>query len=183
MKPKKYFTISELSDDVQHLHNSLNKSNDTICVLLAANFIDRCLANSLVIELPIKDKNFIKEKLLEYNNGVLATYSSRNKIAYSMNIIDELHYEDINTIGKIRNHFAHNHLEISFKDSEIIKFCNKLILWENGFPPYIIEEYKKPPQSNSVEICRLKFITTSIEIINNFVGKGLIHKIVYEEDL
>jgi len=183
MKKKKYFTISELSDDIQHFYNTMNKSSDTVCVLIAANFIDKCLANSLVIRLPIKDKDFIKNDLLEFNNGILATYSSRNKIAYSLKIINKQYYEDISIIGKIRNHFAHNHLEISFKDLEIIKFCNKLTLWESRFPPYQREEYKKLPQSNYYEICKLKFVNAATEIVNKFVGLGLIHKIVYEEDI
>jgi len=183
MKKKKYFTASELSGDMQYLYNTMNKSTDTACVLIAANFIDKCLANALVLGLPIKDKEFIKNELLEFNNGILGTYSSRNKIAYSLKIINKQYYEDITIIGKIRNHFAHNHLEISFKDLDIINFCNKLTLWESGFPPYQREEYKKVPKSNSYEICRLKFINTATEIVNKFVGLGLIHKIVYEEDI
>ncbi|MBK6912531.1 MAG: hypothetical protein IPJ03_19385 [Ignavibacteriales bacterium] len=60
MKPKEFFTISELSQNLQHLCNALNKSNDTICVILAVNFIEKFLANSLVITLPRKEKQFIK---------------------------------------------------------------------------------------------------------------------------
>jgi DNA-binding MltR family transcriptional regulator len=183
MTKKKYLTISELSDDIQYFYNTMNESSDTVCVLIASNFIDKCLANSLVICLPIEDKNFIKNELLEINNGILATYSSRNKIAYSLKIIDKQYYSDISTIGKLRNHFAHNHLEISFNDLEIMNFCNKLTLWENRFPPYQIVKYKNLPHSNSSEICKMKFVNTATEIVCKFIGLGLIHKIVYEEDI
>jgi DNA-binding MltR family transcriptional regulator len=183
MKKKEYFTISELSEDIQYLYNTMNNSTDTACVLIAANFIDKCLANALLIRLPIKDKDFIKNDLLDFNNGILATYSSRNKMAYSLKIIDKQYYEDISTIGKIRNSFAHNHLEISFKDLEVKTHCNKLTLWKSGFPPFQREQYKKLPQSNSSEICKIKFVNTATDIINKFVGLGLIHKIIYKEDI
>jgi len=184
MKKKKYFSVSELSDDIQYFYNSMSGSSDTICVLIASNFIDKCLANSLVIGLPIDDKDFIKKDLLDFScNGVLSTYSSRNKIAFSLNIIDKQYYDNIAIIGKIRNHFAHNHLEISFKDPDIITYCNQLTLWENGFPPFQIEEYKKLPKGISYEICKLKFVNTATDIVYNFVSLGLIHKIIFKDDI
>lgn len=183
MKRKKYLTVSELSDDMQTAYNKMYESSDTICVLLGANFIDRCLANALVINIPIKDKDFIKNDLLDFNNGVLATYSSRNKIAYSLNIIDKQYFEDISLIGKIRNRFAHNHLEITFDENEVKMLCNKLTLWEKRYPPHQRKYYKTLPQSEDSTVCKTKFIDTTTEIINKFISLGLIHKIVYKVDI
>lgn len=180
---KKYYTVSELSSNIQSAYDTMFKSSDTICVLLGANFIDRCLANALVIYLPIKDKEFIKNELLDFNNGVLSTLSARNKIAFALNIIDKQFYEDILLIGKIRNKFAHNHLEITFDDNEVKMFCNKLKLWEKRYSSYQIKSYKALPQSEDQVICKTKFIDSSTEIINNFISLGLIHKIINNTDI
>jgi DNA-binding MltR family transcriptional regulator len=183
MGKKKYFSVSELADDMEVVYNKLFNSDDIICVLLGANFIDRCLANALVITLPIKDKDFIKNELLDYNNGVLATYSSRNRILYALKKIDKNFYNDISLIGKIRNRFAHHHLEISFNDDEVKMFCNKLTLWENRYTPKQIKSYKELPQSEDSIICKTKFVESTTEIINKFIALGLIHKIIYESDI
>lgn len=182
MSKIKYSTISELAENLDTLFDSLYNNSDTLSVLLAANYIDRCLANALVMSLPIKDKNFIKNTLLQHPDGTLATYSDRNKIAYALNIIDKSNYKDISCLGKIRNHFAHNHLEISFTDDDIIKYSKELTLWEKSTPPYQIEEYKKEPQCNSPEVCKIKFIKSAVEILRYFIGMGLLHKVLFEKD-
>lgn len=183
MKQKKYFTVSELSDDMQTVYNTMFESSDTVCVLLGANFIDRCLANALVINIPTKDKDFIKNELLDFNNGVLTTYSSRNKIVYALNIINKQFYEDISLVGKIRNRFAHHHLESSFDENEVKTFCNQLTLWENRYTPHERKVYKELPQIEDPLVCKTKFIHSTNEIINKFIALGLIHKIIHKVDI
>jgi DNA-binding MltR family transcriptional regulator len=179
MKTKKYYTVAELWDNIPRV-NSLYQNSDTICVILGASFIDRCLADAIVVYMPTKDKDFIKNELLDSGNGVLDTYASRNKIAYALKIIDKQYYEDISLIGKIRNRFAHHHIELSFNDTEVISFCNRLTLWEKRFPPYQVSEFKLSPSSNDPIICKEKFVYSVTEIINKFIAKGFIHKIIHE---
>lgn len=180
MSKRKYYKNSDLLDKIDELFKKMNKKNDTICILLAANFIDKCLANLLVTKLPTKDKNFVIEELLNRN---LSNFSTRYKIAYALNIIDKRYFDDIETIGSIRNEFAHIHFEISFKEPEIIKYCGKLKLWEKRFPPYRVKEFNELPYLNDPEICKLKFINTVHQIVHDLVGSGLIHNMVYEVDL
>jgi hypothetical protein len=55
MKRKKYYTVSELWDNMP-AYNTKYRNSDTVCVILGASFIDRCVTNAIVINMPIKDK-------------------------------------------------------------------------------------------------------------------------------
>lgn len=182
MKKGKPIPDSELAYDLEKLYNAVNQEKDYPCVLMAGSFVERCLDNALLRTFPNADKDFIREELLDFNRGDISTYASKNKMLFAMNVINSDFYHEIYNIGKIRNLFAHSHLEISFSDSEVQKCCNELELWKKPKPPFQIDEWNEQGNRVTPEICRAKFIDSALEIIRDFLGKGLIHKIVYHQD-
>ncbi len=119
--------------------------------------------------------------LLDVHNGLLSTISSKSKIAYALNLIKKEIYDEIKKISNIRNHFAHNHLELNFQTPEIEKICNSFQLWENRYPSAIVSDYRKFPLNQENRMLRKKFIDTVTEICNNFLVTGLIDRILYND--
>ena len=56
----------------------------------------------------------------------LGPYSARRLLCYSLGLIGKSLGDDLETIGAIRNKFAHNFFDITFKDEVIVRLCNNL---------------------------------------------------------
>lgn len=69
------------------------------------------------------------------------TYASKNDLLYVLDVINLQFYNDIRLIGYIRNCFAHSHVETSFSDKEVQRYCNELFLWERPKAPFEIDEW------------------------------------------
>lgn len=61
-------------------------------------------------------------------NGPLGTFSSKIKLSYSLGLISKTTMNDINTLRKIRNEFAHSNQSLSFESEKIRNLCSSLQL-------------------------------------------------------
>ncbi|HET6327076.1 MAG TPA: MltR family transcriptional regulator [Planctomycetaceae bacterium] len=59
-------------------------------------------------------------------NGPLAPFSARIKLAFSLRLIREDQFNDLERIRKIRNEFAHGHQGVSFDSQPIRDLCDSL---------------------------------------------------------
>ncbi|TGK78657.1 transcriptional regulator [Leptospira montravelensis] len=103
--------------------NEFNKESDRGAVLVSTSLIDEWLMKMLFSY--FADVKSSKD-LIERFNAPLGTFSSKIKIAYSLGLLQENEYNEINIIRKIRNEFGHSWKDIDFKNSTIIQFCNML---------------------------------------------------------
>ena len=116
--------VETLSEESKHLYEILNSESDLACVLIATSYLDYALA-SLLKRYFIETS--IVSKLLDPPSGALSTFASRSDLAYSLGLIPKGLYQNLQTIGKIRNTFAHSYLSTRIDDSEIAKLVDTLI--------------------------------------------------------
>ena len=123
--------VETLSSESKSLYAALQDEREIACVLLSASFLDHCLATLL-------HQHFIKSsvgpKMLDPRGGILGTYAARSDLCYCLGLVAKPVYQNLITIGMIRNRFAHSHLTVSFADDDIERWCLDL-----HFPAFIEE--------------------------------------------
>lgn len=103
------------------LRTELTKESDRGCVLLASSHLDLMLERLLNHKLVGSKK--MKKQMFEFN-GPLGTFSSKIIMSYSLGLLPKLAQQDIQTIRKIRNDFAHTIKNASFENESIKYFCD-----------------------------------------------------------
>jgi hypothetical protein len=167
------FSIEELSKDEQKLFNVLNDESDFAVVLISASYLDTSLLS--ILHNYLKNSK-ITDKILDSNNGILGTFSSRLDIAYCLDIIDKKTYQDLTIIMNIRNKFAHSHLKVDFKNEEIAKLCEQFHFYNMRLTDnkgHELDKNNGPLLFSSKNPPRIKFIVTVSLIVNILLIRGL----------
>jgi DNA-binding MltR family transcriptional regulator len=99
----------------------LVEESDRGCVLVAAALLETRLENIFryVFKLNSIPKK-IQDSLFD-SNGPLSTFSSKAKLAFSLKLINKTIFEDIETVRRIRNEFAHSATAVDFIGHEVSK--------------------------------------------------------------
>jgi DNA-binding MltR family transcriptional regulator len=119
--------------DWQFYMSEISRETDRGTALITAAFLETLLG-SLIEELLVRNKT-ISKKLLKGVQAPLSTFASRILASYSMGLIHEDEYHDLNIIRDIRNDFGHK-LEITtFSDKILSEKVKKLVI-----PSYIPKE-------------------------------------------
>lgn len=103
--------------------SEFNNESDRGAALVAASLLDEQLHDVLFAF--FADVPTSKE-LLEGMNAPLGTFSSRLSAAYSLGLIQENEFREINIIRKVRNEFGHKWRGIDFKNQKIHDLCMQL---------------------------------------------------------
>lgn len=103
--------------------NKFNKESDRGAVLVAGTMLDERLKEIL--------KSFLSDSksssdLLEGFNAPLGTFSSRIAACLSLGLIQKNEFDELNTIRKIRNEFAHTWDNTSFETGIVKDLCSRL---------------------------------------------------------
>jgi len=117
----------KLSEDWDEFFHEFAGESDRAAAVLSAAYLDELLKN-LIANFLVDDKKAV-EKLLDSKkapHAPLSTFSARITAAYCLGLIDEVQYNDLNTIRQIRNHFAHSLHGLNFNSVTIVKEVNKL---------------------------------------------------------
>jgi DNA-binding MltR family transcriptional regulator len=107
---------NELLDSFNLLLKNTSNESDRGLVLSMSAFMEDSLG--LVLKKYLKSVATTNE-LIEGFNAPLGTFSARAKLAYSLGLISEKQYKDINLIRKIRNEFAHSWHITSLEDAKV----------------------------------------------------------------
>jgi hypothetical protein len=99
----------------------LNES-DRAAAVLAGSFIECWLAQYLM-EFMIDDSSVDD---LFHGFGPFANYNQRVESLYAFGYIDKTIKDDLKTIGKIRNHFAHHPFDTTFDSEPVASHCLRL---------------------------------------------------------
>ena len=95
----------------------MNNEPDFPCVLIAASFLDQCLASLL-------ERFFTGSPIsTEILKGPLSRFSSRAKLCCALGLIPESLMMNLLKVGEIRNKFAHSYLSLSFEDRGVMDLC------------------------------------------------------------
>lgn len=105
----------------------LDKESDRGCVLAAAAILDNYLEVLLRARFS-QDATVVKRIInpLFKGHGPLASFWSKTQLAYSLNLIPEWMYEDLDRIRELRNKFAHWYKAVDFEDPAVIRLTEKL---------------------------------------------------------
>jgi DNA-binding MltR family transcriptional regulator len=113
-----------LSADTQAFFDVLNGGTDFAAGVIAAAYIDACLAALL-------EKFFVAStvaaKVLDSRSGSLGSLSSRADTCYVLGLVSKPLYQDLLVLSEMRNQFAHHHLSLSFASPELAESCGRLM--------------------------------------------------------
>lgn len=152
--------------DKDNLFNDLNKLNSYLgnldergLILSLAAFSEDSLVKML---LTFMLDNKASKELIEGFNAPLGTFSSRIKACFSLGLITEGQYKDLELLRKIRNKFSHSWENISIDDKDISQQIQNLSFSRVDFE-YPKNNYEKLKKSISCLLIEIKVTTSQIK--------------------
>jgi DNA-binding MltR family transcriptional regulator len=120
-------TDEEILQDYDKYFGSLSEESDRGCVLVAVTVLDRHLEMLIRAEFS-QDAKVMKHVInpLFKGQGPLASFWSKTQLAYSLDLIPEWMYEDLERIRELRNEFAHKYEAADFDDPAVVRLTEKL---------------------------------------------------------
>lgn len=161
---QKIFTEQKMDKD--NLFNDLNKLNSYLgnldergLILSLAAFSEDSLVKML---LTFMLDNKASKELIEGFNAPLGTFSSRIKACFSLGLITEGQYKDLELLRKIRNKFSHSWENTSIDDKDISQQIQNLSFSRVDFE-YPKNNYEKLKKSISCLLIEIKVTTSQIK--------------------
>lgn len=114
--------IDQLNQEAATLFHLLVKESDLTCILIAGGYLDSLLDSLLKLRcVPAAAPASFLDRM---------DFARRIDLAFAVGLIPETFRDNLVTIRRIRNHFAHTRLQLSFEDPDIAALVRKL-----SFPP------------------------------------------------
>ncbi len=106
----------------------LSSESDRGVVMIGASFLDEALEVLLRAKFGA-DKNKVKDVVNPLFGGVgpLTTFSSKIKLSYALDLIDDWVYKDMEIVREIRNTFAHQISAADFGDADVFNLTERLV--------------------------------------------------------
>ncbi len=119
---------AESLDDLVGFFEKLQQESPRAAVIIAGAFLDEHLRR-LIASFLIDDAKAVDGILGTEDNPdkPASSFSARINLAYCLGLISKRSRDDLNTVRRIRNRFAHKIHNYSFDDKEIIDWCNSLV--------------------------------------------------------
>jgi mannitol operon repressor len=121
-KSSPIFTVQP--DDWAFWSKELQSESDRGLVIIAASILDHLIAR--LIEVFVVYDPPATKKLLDDPFSPLGNFAPRTLAAYSLGLISKDERDDLDTIRKIRNEYAHEPKSTSFTDQKIMNKVNNL---------------------------------------------------------
>lgn len=99
------------------------RDSDRAAAILASSYLEEAIGDYIKSFL-VQDPSI--EELFE-GHGALSSFSARIGIAFALGLITKKMRNDLNSIRKVRNHFAHHPTETSFQVSPVRDLCSNLL--------------------------------------------------------
>lgn len=165
--------IQNLAQESKALYDVLNKESDMACVLISASYLDSGLASLLKHYFVAGDT---AREILEPPRGFLSSFASRSELAYCLGLIPKGLLTNLQTVGTIRNSFAHSHLMKSFDHPEIAELISRLTfptIDHSITPDEIGARSERTFDWSSHSDPRSKFTIIVVHMVNFIVQAGL----------
>lgn len=91
-------------------------------VLVACSFLDEQL-RAIIDAFLVSSSD--KAMLLDGFNAPLGTFSARIKAAHCLGLLTDIERDDLETLRKIRNEFAHSH-RVNFDSQRVVDLCKNI---------------------------------------------------------
>jgi len=122
---RRVLPLEQLSKDAQKAFEIAQQASDIACALVLASFVDQCLG--ALIETFMIESTLATE-MLDPRGGGIGTLEARARLAYVLGLIPKPLYQNIDAVARVRNYFAHSHMDIKFEDPAIQPLCDALVL-------------------------------------------------------
>lgn len=113
----------ELKAQVKKVLRTFKDDSDLACAIIGCAYVEHCLGTLL--------ENFMTDgstaRGLLQPTAPIAMIHNRRLLAYSLGLISKEIGREIQTIGEIRNVFAHKFYGVSFDDSPVRTLCDNLV--------------------------------------------------------
>lgn len=113
-----------MKEYIDKFFEKLKNESDRGVVLISAELINNYL--TILFEKYLILNKDLKKDIFAYSLAPLHNFSNKIKMAYSLGLIDEEQYKNLEYVRKIRNKFAHRIFDASFEDVQIIEWCKKI---------------------------------------------------------
>ncbi|MFZ4215244.1 MltR family transcriptional regulator, partial [Pantoea endophytica] len=145
--------------DLNQLNKNLGNLDERGLVLSLAAFSEDSLGKILA---RFMLNNKASKELINGFNATLGTFSSRIKSCFSLGLIDEKQYKDLEILRKVRNRFSHSWESISLDDDVISAQIENLNFSRIDFN-YPKNNYDRIKKSISSLLIELKIVTKQIK--------------------
>ncbi|ANC19615.1 hypothetical protein WR52_12850 [Bacillus cereus] len=135
MKKQSEYGVEQFQKYVEargEFEKELEYSSDRGLALVCGSIIDQLLSDLLKAFLIKSDS---VEKDLFKGNSILSTFDSKIKMSYYLGLISKNEELNITYLQRIRNRFAHQVVDISFKNNDIINLCRHFEIPKNCYIP------------------------------------------------
>jgi DNA-binding MltR family transcriptional regulator len=115
--------------DWEGFYEEIQNESARGAVIIAGAFLEAQLGN-LISKFLVDDSKVVDELIGAENktDRPLSSLSARIKAAYCMGLISRSMYDDLESVRKIRNKFAHKMHGYTFDEPEIVSWCKSLKL-------------------------------------------------------
>jgi DNA-binding MltR family transcriptional regulator len=109
----------------------LVEESDRGCVLVGAALLEERLEEMFIAVFKAnKTPKKIQDSIFD-SNGALSTFSAKIKMAYALGFIEKYMFEDLESIRRIRNDFAHSTKEVDFIGSNVADVISSMHCAQN----------------------------------------------------
>lgn len=125
--------LAAIDKNTSETFDALSKESDRGVVLVSCSFLDNALEELLRLRFSaIHKKSKATINPLFETFGPLSSFSAKIKICYALDLIEKWIYDDLNSLRKIRNEFAHTSNIVSLSDKNIVKITKSLVGADNA---------------------------------------------------
>lgn len=124
--------------EMQAILNDLEDHSDLEAALVGHSLIERVL-HARLEKLLRDDLEKDKVNQIFQHGGPFESYSAKSRIIYAFGLCSRIVYDDLATIGHIRNIFGHAVERMTFDDPAIAVECDKLKMPLTDTPEFIME--------------------------------------------
>ncbi|MGL5693198.1 MAG: MltR family transcriptional regulator, partial [Peptostreptococcaceae bacterium] len=128
--------ILKQQENLKAINKEIDEGSDRAVGILCGSILEEQLKKILKTFL-VKDIKVEKEFL--GGKGAISTFESRIIACYSMGLIDDTEYKNLEIMRKIRNKFAHSFEPIDFNNQAVKDLCNNLKVPIEKYMPKIIK--------------------------------------------
>jgi len=166
-KPKR-LTLQGMSDALVKIDKLIKNEPDRGAALVGVAYLDDTL-RSVLRDYLVQDTRILD--CIFDRSGTAATFSAKIDLAYSVGLLHRMQFNDLHTMRKIRNEFAHSWDDISFQTDNIKQLCFNLehsIEWLSQLKKRVSDEVLKklqprvPDKSNPREFFRFNLMSIGI---------------------
>lgn len=112
------------SELILSVRKAFDLETDRGVCIMASDLLDNLLKE--LLNLKLLGSNNLKKDLFDYS-GPLGTFSSRQKLAFSIGLIHRETFDDLEIIRNVRNKFSHSHLHMDFNTEKVRNEIKRMV--------------------------------------------------------